>query len=256
MMATAPATAYLQTPLQAPPPLQDPKLEQLRAMFPEIEADCLEAMLSFHAGDVEAAVMAILDVPADAPPSQEDADASVARAMQTEIDEELARAVQKQMEDEDAARRQQEPGVRAAAAVESAAAKAKALMQRAMRPLSARGRSGTHATRLLDAPEASDSANFDFSPLQLPTYTPPAAMAPPAEPAAADATQAEPSLDLSSEPSSASPGGDRYSARLGRARAANQLSQRSLSRLPASEEASPPAAAAPASVHVPVGELI
>ena len=87
-------------------------------MFPEIEADVLEAMLQFHHGDLEAAVSSILDVSHDSQPSQEDLDESVARAIQQQLDEEVARSVhdelQRDLTEEERRRRANDPTVRAA----------------------------------------------------------------------------------------------------------------------------------------------
>lgn len=279
MLATAPATApmFSLPPLQAPPALADPKVEQLRGMFPELDAEILESMLSFYAGDVEAAAMAILDVPGEDPAQQQqDVDESVARALQAEMDHEVARSVnaelQKELAAEAEAKRQQEPAVRAAKAVENAAGRAKSFLQRA---LSKKGANSSHGTRLLDgAADVSDGngAAFDFTPLSVPAYVAPAMPAAQVQPYAvpyseatdaAATTTAAPPATLMSEVSS-DRSSDRYSARLQRARTAN-LSRSSIvtggsPAVGTSPSATPPdtplAAPLTATPHVPVGELI
>lgn len=250
---------FMQAPLQAgvaAARLADPKVEQLKAMFPEIDRDVLEAFLASHQGDVERAVAAILDVPADAPTTQQDLDEVVARALQQEMDAEVARGVQQQMNAEEEARRAQDPTVRAAAAVEKAGTMAKSLLQRAVRPLSARSRGTTHSVRLLDAPMDSSgvSPSFDFTPISLPAYAPPPAQAQPLPDALPDISDAVPISAFTPDvaPAGADPSA-RYSARLDRARSANQLRARQAS---SAGGESPAAPSPPAAPHVPEGQLI
>merc|ERR1719399_2302536 len=268
-LAMLASPGFIQSPLQAPVAssqrLADPKLEQLKQMFPEIEMDVLTVMLSFHNGNVEETVAAILDAgpPEASAATQEDLDAVVARGLQEEMDAEVARSVHAEMQAEDEARRAQDPTVRAAVAVEKAGTMAmkgaQSLLQRPIRPLSAR-KSTTHAVRLLDAPadDSGASAAFDFTPLQLPAYTP--NYAPPAS--QAPASQAQPAPDISDddpfaqpEPATEPSNVSRYSARLDRARSANQLRARTSS-YAGEQAASPPQPSTPPAAHVPEGELI
>jgi len=78
-------------PLPAPPSAADPKQELLAAMFPEIDKEVLECVLSTFGGDVEAAVGALLDnsQPSNAP-AQADLDEAMARQAQLEIDDQVA----------------------------------------------------------------------------------------------------------------------------------------------------------------------
>lgn len=226
-VTTAPATAPF--PMSVPGQLRDPKVESLKAMFPDLESDILEAFLASNNGDVEMTVSQILDVNVDAGATQAALDESVARALQAEMDGEVARAVHADIQQELSAQRQQEqPAVRASAAMEKAATATKSLFARATRSLSARARGPSHATRLLEVPSerADNDVTLDWTPLAVPAYTPPTA---PAQPAAvADPVPAQPATvatvltEVASPPTS-----DRYSARLSRARTANQLSQRS-----------------------------
>lgn len=255
---------YMPTmPTAVAAPLADPKVDQLKAMFPDIEADVLEAFLASNQGDVERTCMAILDVPTEEAPAQQDLDASMARALQQEIDAEVARSVAaeltQELNAEEAARRAQEPGARAAAAVDRAVGQAgtqmKALFQRAVRPLSARGRAAgsTHAVRLLDSPADSSAVESDFAPLQLPAFAPPPMQAQPAADAVPDISDAG-VAPLTMPAPAGVPSAARYNSRLDRARSANQLRARQASSGVGDGAPSPPAA--PAAPYVPEGELI
>jgi len=255
-----------------PPTPHDPKVETLRAMFPDIDADVLASMLAFSNGSVEDACAAILDVA----PAVEDTDAAMARVLQQELDAEVARSVQddlnKVAEAERAAALAKDPTVRAAKAVESAASSTLSMLKKASaRTLTAVGArkaapSSTHGVRLLEAStgdERSDVA-FNFSPLQVPDYVPTALSVP--EPPAVQAPAQSSLVDVSDAaewgPATTTPAttdsastisaGDRYSSRLDRARRSNAASNRSAS---ISLSSSPPAGPA-ATPHVPVGELI
>lgn len=206
----------------SPIALNDPKVEQLKAMFPEIDADVLASMLAFSNGNIEEACAAILDVaPA---PTVEDSDAAMARAVQQELDAEVARAVQNDLDEaakaERAAALAKDPTVRAAKAVSAGASSTLSMLKKASaRTLTAVGArkaapSSTHGVRLLDASAEPDGGSFNFSPLQVPDYVP-SALAVPEPPAAqaptplvrqpATAPHAQPAQPAPAPPAAAQP---------------------------------------------------
>lgn len=194
--------------------------DNLKAMFPDIEAEVLSAVLAHHDGDIARAVSALLDF--SAPPDeaslevdQQEQDAKMARCIQQELDAEVARAVQASLEQElqaeaERARERQLPAV-AAKTVSSATERAKAFLQR-VRPGASASQQSTHAARLLDAPL--DAATYDMSPLAA-TYAPPSITAAPTPtptpPVAGGGSPLEPTTNPS-----------RYSSRMDRARSANR----------------------------------
>lgn len=214
-------------------PSETEQLDALVAMFPDIEADVLSAVLAFHNGDIEQTVASLLDASDGAMAT----DAEIAHATQLEIDEQAARALQQDLQAEvaaaDAARAQQ-PAARAVAAVDASISKA-AGGTRKLLQLIRSGRApvrNRHKVRLLDD-DGDQDGDFDSiaEAAQL-SYTPPEILPPP--PAA-------------EEPD------DRYASRVQRARAANQArGQRSTTTSPT---ASPPLTPI-ATPTVPVGELI
>jgi len=191
---------------ETPVPLQDPKIEMLSAMFPDIEKEVVGLVLAHHGGDVEAAVSAMLDVSAPAPVDVSDADAALARSIQddTDTDAELARRLQAEQDEavakavheelqrelkvEADARRREMPAQAAAnaqKAVTNMSNGAKALLQRLRAgPSAARGgastSTSTHGVRLLDA-AADPSGGYDTAPLSIGAIRSPldAAYAPP-----------------------------------------------------------------------------
>lgn len=237
-------------------------LEQLAAMFPDLESDILAQLLAHNDNDVERAALALLDVGVtDAEQQLAEADASAARRMQQESDEEMAKALQASLEEEEKAeeeRRKQEalPAV-AARAVNSA----KTWLAKVRAPGAANFTS-THSTRLLETPLDVSDLPYDMSPLS-PTYTPPAAVAAesPPPPAAAliapTCSGAPTAAALAPADSSA-----RYNSRLARARESNRARSQSLTSTPAVEaslaplQMAVPQAPAAAQPQVPVGELI
>lgn len=248
------------TPAASPPRLAEPRLEMLKQMFPEIEHDVLQVMLDYHSGDVEQAVASILDTAGPTEPdspAEHATDEDVARALQHQLDEEVARNLQQELHAEARAaadaRSAQEPIAQAAVAMQRVGNMTKSLLQRAVRPLSAR-KTSTHGTRLLDGADSADATPaFDFTPITLPAY-----QAPPA------ATEALPVADISdgaSEVAAAPSSAARYNARLDRARSANS-NRASMSRTSQANASSPPLAPLVASPlvatapHVPEGELI
>ena len=262
-----PTTAPLSMPPAHAPPTHNAQQDQLVAMFPEIEADVLASVLAAFNGDVEAAVVSLLETQ-EAPPSQEDQDVAFARALQQEMDEQVAHAVQKEMQDEAAAKRAAEPTVREAVSIEKAAASAasmtKSLTSKLLRPMSARRSASTssHGARLLDSPGSEAAA--DFAPLQMPAYLAPLPMI--SDPSAQTAEVAEPPsarMSLSDTMTANATPGERYSSRVGRARAANQMAGRTSvgqASPPASnaeqEQPAPPPPPVAAAPYVPVGDLI
>merc|ERR1719484_273099 len=73
--------------------------EEMRLMFPDVEADVLAAVLAYHGGNIERAVLALLDESsAHEDESAGETDASLARRIQQEQDEEMAKAVQESLE--------------------------------------------------------------------------------------------------------------------------------------------------------------
>ena len=292
MLGTMPAHApahHSQTPT-----LNDPKVETLRQMFPEIEADVLASMLAFHQGSIEDAAVAILDVPNEAP-TIEDTDAAMARALQEQMDIEVARTVQNDLDEEAkaaaaaaAAAHAREPTVRAAKAVESAASSTLSMLKKANPLAMLSGKrmgssSNTHGTRLLDSAADPSDSPLNFTPLQVPDFVPSAFSAPaphaaqsvpaaPATPSAAEMPDLSDQTEWGTAPLSAptppnpphssdsTAPGARYSSRVDRARAANYAANRiaSTSSITSSPAPTAPLAApaAPAAPFVPVGELI
>ena len=196
-----------------PPTPHDPKVEMLRHIFPEIDADVLASMLAFSNGSVEEACAAILDVN----PAVEDTDAAMARAVQQELDAEVARSVQEDLnkaaEAERAAALAKDPTVRAAKAVESAASSTLSMLKKASaRTLTAVGArkyapSSTHGVRLLEAstePGGDNHLAFNFSPLQVPDYVP-SALSVPKPPAVQPLSAPQVAQPLSAPPLSAPP---------------------------------------------------
>lgn len=249
------ADVIVRPPPAAPmPPRNDAHVEMLKAMFPDVEADVLMQMLSYHNGDVERVINTMLDTTADVT-QEEDADAEIARQIQASQDEEMAKAIAASFDAEDDRRRRNDPTVRAANATASAASATVKVVTDASKAFLAKvtpaGRraaglstttSTSHGVRLLDSPLVAGNLPYDMSPLSVPTY------APPATPVYVAPPPTDPIPDVSDEPGPPAPTepNNRYSSRMDRARAANR--QRLSS--------SPPAPPAQASVVVPVGELI
>lgn len=226
------------------------KSEQLRAIFPEVEAEVLTQLLAFHDNNVEQVVDLLLDVGVtDA--SEERADAEMARSIQQEQDEQMARAIAASMTQEtpagssanaaNATNAASEANRATSRVVSIASLRAKKFLMQRMR-----GRSQTSTSaRLLDASDEADK--FDTAPLQVPLAVP--SYAPPAV-----------TTEAPSEAGRSTTEAALYNARLDRARSANRV--RSNSRLPVA--AAPPAAGwqaqeAPntlAQAPVPEGELI
>ena len=226
------------------------KIEQLRAIFPDVEADVLAQLLSYNDHSVERVVSTMLEVSAEQ--LQEEVDANVARRIQDEQDEEMAKAVhnslQQELREEQERRKKQELPAKAARAMTAASASAKALLQR-VRPGSSTSRQTTytHSAPLLESP----LETYDMNPVQVPAgmtiYTPPL-VSTPAEPRLNDAVDTSfvmPTVDT----------GDRYSSRLDRARSANKMRSRTATGSPTADKAplAPLVALTPA---VPEGELI
>ncbi|TPX68392.1 hypothetical protein SpCBS45565_g03143 [Spizellomyces sp. 'palustris'] len=82
-------------------------MEQLRAIFPDTDADVCEAVLTANDGNVEAAINALLEI--SNPSSAPESNIGAAQAdTSTTNDEALARALAQQEEDEELARRLEE----------------------------------------------------------------------------------------------------------------------------------------------------
>lgn len=251
----------------AQPPLADPRLETLAAMFPEIEKEVLALMLSHHRGNIEAAVSSILDVSAVPSETVQEQDAMMARALQQEQDEQVARAINESLQQElkDEAARQLP--ARAERAISQVATKGTASVKSLLQRLSA-GKAGssratstsTHAVRLLQTTDE-PHGGYDTTPLSMPLtsplsseYAPPLVATPAASPAP---------ITSSNSPMDA---GARYSSRMERARSAN--SARQLSGRPSTSASSTASLTEPhghghgvtplptAPAEVPVGELI
>lgn len=247
----------------APSAASDPALDQVATMFPDYDRGILAQVLGFHSGNVEAAVSALLEMgdASAAPDAHTEADVGasldeeMARQFQLELDDQMARAVQeelsKEVQAEEAARRQNDPSVRAMAAASrgasTAAAQTKRLLQMAARPLSARMKKES-GSRLLDSDAAAMDAPLS-SPLQsamspssqyiaplAPMYSAPPpsslsggdAIAHLGPAGAADAPSTPPEHHLWQTPlDAATPPEHKYASRVSRAKAANR--QRGLS---------------------------
>jgi len=246
-------------------PLADPKVAQLKVVFPDLDADILEAVLQHHAGNLEAAVAALIDVEApgqeEAPAADEEVmrerDEQVARQLQMEIDDQVARAVavelQQEVIEQERQQRQQEIGPRAVAAASTAAASTRKFFQMATQRARASLSKKDHGVRLLDGSEASSDAFV--TPLASPLTSPLAE---------AYVAPVLPATPLSSISADLSPS-QQYSSRVDRARLANRQSSRaaSLSVTPTSSTRLATEAAVPQAIPtpppaplVPEGELI
>lgn len=222
----------------------------LKAVFPDIENDVLEAMLAHH-GNMERVVEALLDestgeVPGSDPTAAEIADEDLARQVQEGLDSEVAAALQQELNAERQAVQTPRPTTSPQLAERMAAATAgtkrffQPLLQRASRQLSAKTTRSGQAERLLDdAAVASSDAN---QPLASPMYSPPYAAQPYLAPAAplmpptpappmpppTSSTRAgadEPPAAAGSSPGLiATPPPSRYTSRVERARLANRTS--------------------------------
>lgn len=263
------------------------QVSQLSAVFPEIEQDVLSAMLAHH-GSVEGVVEALLDdASATVGGTQVDTDEDLAREMQEGLDQEIAQALQQELNVQRANESTAPQSPLASAAADRMAAVAggtkrlfQPLLNRAVKQLSSRNRGG-NAERLLDEATQSETYNETLaaplaSPLFSPQYaapTPPpmAPMATSSTRAADPATPAQPSVARTETPTEdgfdSSPGnrpntppGNKYASRVERARLANRTT--SVSRMSATVPlpatlaplVAPPATATP--IEVPVGELI
>ena len=252
------AAAFTPGPHVAAMPMRDDnesqQIEQLRQIFPDVEADVLAQLLSYNDNSVERVVSAMLDVSAELP--QEEVDADFARRIQDEQDEEMAKAIhaslQQELREEQERRKKQELPAKAARAMTAASASAKALLQRVRSSSATPRQTSTHTARLLESPLETYDMNPVEVPAGMPNYTPPVATTP-AEPRPNDAVH----------PSSVTPTidtGDRYSSRLDRARSANRMRSRTATGSPTADQAplAPLVSAnlvAPAPA-VPEGELI
>ena len=217
-------------------------------MFPAMESDVLAAVLTHHSGNVEAAVVTLLDLASDGPSpgaeaddpneAQIDLDAQMAALAQEEMDEETARALALAFKDEadraQAAQAAARPSVRASAAASSVSGGAKSFMSR----IRSAGRRAPKegAVRLLDGDGVADSStpSAPMEPLE-PIYSPPVPQMPPApltQPATAPLTiaslppappAAAASLPMGTSPplGTSPPSAEKYTSRVDRARAAN-----------------------------------
>jgi len=285
----------LAAPITMPPlaPLADPKVEALKAMFPDIEADVLAQLLSFNDGDVERAIETLLETTAAPAESgvttaaaQVEFDEHLAREVQMELDNAVAQAVQQEltaeMRAEEERRRQNELSTRA---MNSASAASKRLIESAkaakssfMRPLSARTKKD-HGARLLDGGEGPSDAEpmSTVSPLS-PLYLPPPPQYNAATPIDTSSTRdLSAPLSLPPAPPAVTPlavtpldasslrplptaqsSEEKYTSRVDRARAANCASGRLSSAAPLERPvvATLVTTQPEGSVHVPEGELI
>lgn len=231
-----PPSSVTMSPAGAPPPATapwpssavDPMVESLQSMFPAIDAEVLSILLENFDGDIERCVSALLDSSADdgadhARATQLEIDAEMAMRAQEEVDAELAGELARQMVQEAERRKQQEPASRAAAAVSGSAKTAASLLAR-VRSAGRRNRSD-HSIRLLgtssDEAAASDTAPEALWESQTPLYAPPFVPSPPDEVAVAP----PPPPTMAPTSQGGQEGTQRYTARVDRARAANQAKQ-------------------------------
>lgn len=236
-VSTTPTTQALQAQ-------NDPNVEMLKSMFPDVERDVLLQMLSYHSGNVERVINTILDTTADVP--AEEADAQVARNLQSEQDEEMAKAIAASMQAEDERRKQKELPAVAARAVSDTAARAKAFLAK-VTPKRAGGSTSTHGVRLLDSPleVGSMPLAYDLRPIEVPTYAPPPTPA-------YTAPEVNDAHDVSDAPEPPpAEQSNRYSSRMDRARSANRQRLSSSSTPPTAQ-----ATLAPLQASVPVGALV
>jgi len=213
-------------------PAINPAVETLSAMFPDIEAETLEALLAFHQGDLERTCISLLDPDAVDTVAQEDLDLAVARQAQEEIDRaaitEAQRAVAAELTAEEQA--------------EEARRKERALSNRTMVAVSklvdrvksaGRRRDGTQRVGLLDGSGTSDEPVLSpLQPAYEADYSPPVVL--PAAPQATEPTSTAPLTAHDSSP-------DQYNARLSRARTANRSRFGSTSPRLQGDEAAPQA---------------
>jgi hypothetical protein len=249
---------------------------QLTALFPDIERDILEMMLEHH-GSVERVVSALLDENDDDALVDASTDDAVARNLQENIDEELARALQQELNREGASDPPASPtvgaaGQTAAAAAEKVVAGTKRLastLQERIRRMSTKSR-GAHAQRLLDDAAQSPDYNEPFQPLQ-PLYTPPTPHSsplttpPPTSSTRIGGDPAAPDDPTAPSAEGSAPTPSKYTSRVERARLANRTKAMSTAQpMPSSlmpivaanapSPIIPPVTQGP--VEVPVGELI
>merc|ERR1719440_843611 len=96
-----------------------------------MDSDVLVAILSHHGGNLEAAVISMLDVSDDAPRDEFDAlEAQVSRRAQEELDAEVAKVLDKELREEEARTRQHDPAAVAARTLERELASAKQQLER------------------------------------------------------------------------------------------------------------------------------
>jgi len=251
--------------------------DQLSSVFPEIEQEVLAAMLAHH-GTVELVVEALLDQSAGGVPDSIGAEVSGAdMALQIQIDQEIAQALQQEMN----AERQREgtptsSATCTASAAERVAAVAggtKRLFQPLLQAVQRVKTTGGGSQRLLDETDSLSNVN---QPLPTPTFSSPVQQpysAPSAPPVAQATTSTravarENSVVSESLSTPLTTPQNRYTSRVERARQANRISSAS-ARLPSVSAdferplpstlaplVSPPAAAVLALQQVPVGELI
>lgn len=262
-------------------------VDQLAALFPDIERDLLDALLQHH-GSIERVVDELLEVtPTDPAGAATDeahytTDEAMARTVQEGLDAEVAAALQQELDRERQAQApraspaQADPvGVAAAAAAERVKAGTKRgllVLQRSVKALAERNR-GAHGQRLLDESTSSDLHEpLQISPL-APLYSPPMPTAPqisvPTPPPVAPTPPPNTSSTRADGDAPPSPPATKYVSRVERARMANRLASRSAGQYtplgrdahgePLTSSLAPPSPAIGAQAGpavVPVGELI
>lgn len=247
------------------------EVTQLTALFPDIERDVLATMLKHH-GSIERLVAVLLD---DVNFEGFTEDAAAALSLQAGLDEELAIAIQQELNQARASQPTNSAGESAiagqtvGATVASGTKRLLQPLQERLRRLSIKSR-GSHGQRLLD--DSTPAPNYDESlePLQ-PLYSPPAPQiltptALPTMPATATISSTRIDGDASGAASVESSSTKQYTSRVERARVANRAKSLSVAQpLPSSlapitasqnvpSPVIPPLAHGP--VEVPVGELI
>lgn len=241
-------TAQLDEPSNPATFTVDPgKVEQLKSVFPEVEADVIVQLLAFHDNNAEQVVELLLDV-GITDVSACDLDETTARSLQLDQDEQAARALAASITKELADEAKSQAHARTVGAVGAASTRAKKFLLQRVRP----GRSQQTSVRLLDTPpdvtDGDEAPSYDMTPLAVPAYEPPTPVAAAlAITSAADA----PSAGRSTTEQAL------YNSRLDRARSANRV--RSQSRLSPQTSEQPSVQVArdlPVEAIVPEGQLI
>jgi len=224
-----PVTPFPTNP-EAPVQSISTEVDQLRAMFPDIDQALLVDVLASHRGDVEASVMSLLELSSNTETTNaaEQQDADFARALQFEQDEEVAKALAATLQNEMRAAAEQEKKAQQEKKAGAGEGRHRATMsgaaQKFLQGLQGRvtsSRASSHAAPLLDEPlDRPLESAYDMTPLAVQPYTPPStAAAETAAPRPSTSDDGHHSVDTSA----------RYSSRLDRARKGNR--QRTQSRL-------------------------